>query len=638
MDVGHQQVPMDLYNPPLHMRNVSLDEEDDGSIFETPVPMQTEGGLFGMKFASKEECVFAIAQYHIKHSLDYEVYKSDSKRYIVKCKNEECTFRCRGTLGKISGTWKITKVSGQHTCTSVAITQDHKKLNSNIISDSIKRLIQEDASLKVKHIIAHICEKFNYTISYKKAWIAKNKAIASTFGNWETSYNDLPQWLLVMKYYLPGVVVDLETLPALSDDGTQIDGCRIFHRLFWAFQPCIKGFAYCKPVVQVDGTWLYGKYKGTLLLAVAQDGNRNIFPIAFALVEGETGDAWSFFLRNLRMHVTPQPNICLISDRHVSIKSAYDNPENGWQCPPSTHVYCIRNIAQNFMREIRDKELHKKVINMGYALTESTYNYYRGEIRMSNMDAYNWVENIPREKWCRAFDGGQRWGHMTTNLAESMNSVLKATRNLPVTALVRSTYFRMGELFGRRGHEWTKKVGSGQQYTKSCLKGIEEEAAKASSHHVRQFDRLRFCFLVEETMNHNECRPTRHFNVDLKNQTCECGKFQTFHVPCSHVIAACASIHHDYTVHIADVFKVVNVFKVYEESFIGVGTEADWPRYEGDTLCHNDAMRRRKKGRPNSTRIRTEMDDYEKEKRRCGICREFGHYRKTCPNRAGPSS
>ncbi|XP_058766794.1 uncharacterized protein LOC131640416 [Vicia villosa] len=327
MDAGKQQVPMDLYNPSLHMRNVSLDEEDNGSIFETPLPMQIEGGFFGMKFANKEKCVFAIPQYHIKHSLDYEVYKSDSKRYRVKCKNEDCTFRCRGTLGEKSGTWMITKVSGQHTCTLVAITQDHRKLNSNIISDSIKRLIQEDASLKVKHIIAHICEKFNYTISYKKAWIAKNKAIASTYG----------------------VVIDLETLPALSDDGTQIDGCRIFHCLFWAFQPSIKGFTYCKPVVQVDGTWLYGKYKGTLLLVVAQDGNRNIFPIAFALVEGETGDAWSFFLRNLRVHVTPQPNICLISDRHVSIKTAYDNPENGWQYPPSMHVYCIRHIAQNFM-------------------------------------------------------------------------------------------------------------------------------------------------------------------------------------------------------------------------------------------------------------------------------------------------
>jgi len=104
-------------------------------------------------------------------------------------------------------------------------------------------------------------------------------------------------------------------------------------------------------------------------MAVAQDGNNNIFPIAFALVEGENAEGWSFFLRNLRLHVAPQPNLCLISDRHPSIISAYNNIDNGWQNPSSTHVFCIRHIAQNFMREIKDKTLRKKVVNAGYALT-----------------------------------------------------------------------------------------------------------------------------------------------------------------------------------------------------------------------------------------------------------------------------
>ncbi|CAK8536070.1 unnamed protein product [Lathyrus sativus] len=83
---------------------------------------------------------------------------------------------------------------------------------------------------------------------------------------------------------------------------------------------------------------------------------------------------------------------------------------------------------------------------MGYALTEATFNYYRGEIRRTDIEASNWIDNIHREKWARAFDGRQRWGHMTSNLADAMNSVLKATRNLPITALVQSTYYRMGSL------------------------------------------------------------------------------------------------------------------------------------------------------------------------------------------------
>ena len=104
-------------------------------------------------------------------------------------------------------------------------------------------------------------------------------------------------------------------------------------------------------------------------MAVAQDGNNNIFSVAFALVEGETGGAWRFFLKNLWTHVAPQPYLYLISDRHASIESAYNNPANGWRDPPSTHVYCVRHIAHNFTREIKDKTLRKAVMNAGYALT-----------------------------------------------------------------------------------------------------------------------------------------------------------------------------------------------------------------------------------------------------------------------------
>ncbi|XP_058787050.1 uncharacterized protein LOC131661500 [Vicia villosa] len=612
--------PISMYAPPDHMRNICLEEAPSESVFGSHITNYSDVDLYeGMEFEDKEECVAAMQHWHITNNLDYWVYKSDTKRYVIKCKNPTCKFKCRASVRKKNSKWMIGKLSGPHVCTTTSMSQDHRQLTSDIVSHCIRDLVNTDPSIK-------------------EMWIAKVKAIESLYGNWETSYNDLPRWLLVMKTYLPGMIIDLETLPAFSNEGSQLGDKMIFHRLFWAFQPCIHGFAYCKPIVQVDGTWLYGRYKGTLLMAVAQDGNGNIFPIAFAIVEGETKDAWSFFLRNLRIHVTPQPNLCLISDRHPSIKSVYDDPANGWQNPPSSHVYCIRHIAQNFMRAIRDKELRKKLVNMGYALTESTYNYYRTEIRQTNRDAMEWIENIPREKWARAFDRGQRWGHMTTNLAEAMNSVLKATRNLPIASLFSATYFRMGALFGQRGHEWTKRLTSGQTFTDKCIKGMTKEVNKASSHNVYQFDRERFYFMVAERINRNDGRPTGTYGVDLRKRTCDCGKFQAFHLPCSHVIAACESIRQDYTIHIPDVFKIQHVFKVYQQSFQILPHQDNWPQYRGPTLCHDETMRRKKRGRPNSTRIRTEMDDVEKEKRMCGICREVGHIRSKCPNVSGPSN
>jgi hypothetical protein len=324
----------------------------------------------GAVFHTKEECMHAIKAFHIKHSLVSHTLQSDSTRYVIRCQQTTCPFTLRASKSKKNDLWRIATISNDHTCVSYALSQDHHNLDAKMICESIVPLLRENLSVTAPIIVAHIREKYNYTISYKKAWNARNKAIEQIYGNWVESYEALPQWVMVMEKWIPGTICRLETSPS------HIDGQEFFERLFWAFKPCIEGFAHCKPLVQVDGTFLTGKFKGTLLLAVAQDGNNHIFPVAFALVEGETKKAWNFFLKNLREHVTPQEGICMISDRHAAIKSAYENPDNGWYHPPSSHVYCIRHIAQNFSRQFKDTKLRKRAVNMGKYLKLSILLYY----------------------------------------------------------------------------------------------------------------------------------------------------------------------------------------------------------------------------------------------------------------------
>ncbi|XP_058754623.1 uncharacterized protein LOC131627784 [Vicia villosa] len=373
-------------------------------------------------------------------------------------------------------------------------------------------------------------------------------------------------------------------------------------------------------------------------MAVAKDGNTNIFPVAFALVEGETAGGWGFFLKNLCSHVALQPGLCLISDRHASIESAYNNPANGWQNPHSTHVYCIRHIAQNFMREIRDKVLRKTLVSAGYALTQPTFQYYRHEIASSNPDAGRWIDNLAREKWTRSYDNGQRWGHMTTNLAESMNGVFKGIRHLPFTALVQATYYRMASPFARRGERWSAVLESGQVFSETCVKFMKEQSAKANSHIVTSFDRFNRTFSVKETIEHNEGLLRQQYRVFTDEGWCDYGKFQAFRMPCSPVIAACSYAHRDPLALLSLIYKADTLLEVYNNAFQVMVKEDYWPAYEGDVVWHNDNMRRKKKGRPNSTRIRTEMDDHEKMIRKCGICRQVGHNKNTCPNRGATST
>lgn len=64
-------------------------------------------------------------------------------------------------------------------------------------------------------------------------------------------------------------------------------------------------------------------------MKIVQYGNNNIFLTTFILVDGETSGGRSLFLKNLRMHMTLQANLCFILDTTASIESAYYKPKNG---------------------------------------------------------------------------------------------------------------------------------------------------------------------------------------------------------------------------------------------------------------------------------------------------------------------
>ena len=119
----------------------------------------------------------------------------------------------------------------------------------------------------------------------------------------------------------------------------------------------MEGFMHCKPIIQIDGTFLYGKYTGKLLIATSIDANRHLFPLVFSLVEEETTYSWSWFFFAMRSHVTQRDGICLIYDRHEGIELASQNVKVGWTPPCAHYRYCLRHMANNFNEKYRNKVL-----------------------------------------------------------------------------------------------------------------------------------------------------------------------------------------------------------------------------------------------------------------------------------------
>ncbi|KAK9985882.1 hypothetical protein SO802_030833 [Lithocarpus litseifolius] len=137
--------------------------------------------------------------------------------------------------------------------------------------------------------------------------------------NWEESYQKLQKLLLACKDS------DLGTQVSFWSINGDIPGTIIFKYVFWAFAPSIAGFAHCRPLISIVKTYLYGKYRGNLLIAMATDANNEIFPLAFAVVDEETGASWGWLLSCLRTaisDVVPDSGICIMSDRHRGIISS----------------------------------------------------------------------------------------------------------------------------------------------------------------------------------------------------------------------------------------------------------------------------------------------------------------------------
>jgi len=74
----------------------------------------------------------------------------------------------------------------------------------------------------------------------------------------------------------------------------------MFLRLYYSLAAMKKSFMKgCKPLIGVDGCFLKGPFKGQLLAIVGRNGNDNMYPIAYSVVEVETKVNWIWFLETL---------------------------------------------------------------------------------------------------------------------------------------------------------------------------------------------------------------------------------------------------------------------------------------------------------------------------------------------------
>ncbi|KAG9442211.1 hypothetical protein H6P81_018065 [Aristolochia fimbriata] len=201
---------------------------------------------------------------------------------------------------------------------------DNRLCTSRVICNLIMPNVRTSFTLSPYEIIQLVKDRYHIQVNYGRAWRARNKALVAVFGGWEESYNLLPQFLKAIK-----------------------DTNR-------------------------DGTHLYGKYKGSLLIATSFDGDNRLFPLAFAHVEKKNIDTWTWFISCLARHVVRGRSLmCIISNSHSGIIWAVADvfPR------PHRHRFSVRHIIVNLKTRYCVKDLDKMVWRCASAETVDHYDH-----------------------------------------------------------------------------------------------------------------------------------------------------------------------------------------------------------------------------------------------------------------------
>ncbi|KAK8957245.1 hypothetical protein KSP39_PZI001276 [Platanthera zijinensis] len=254
----------------------------------------------GIIFRSKEEFKDAVTTYAVHTGVGLKLTKNDKSRVRFKCK-EGCNWEIYAAPVKNQDTWEVRTIIDKHTCSREF---NNRLLSAKWLGKRIESKVRENPNIQLKQIVAKTKEKWVVGISKDKACRAKMHANTLLEGSVGEQYN-------MLNLYCAEILKSNPDSESLTPSRVIVP---CFQRLYMCFTSCRESFKVCRPIIGLDGCFLKGQYGGQLLTAIGRDPNDQMLPIAYAVVEVENKDSWSWFLSCLARDIN-HPNITYISDQ-----------------------------------------------------------------------------------------------------------------------------------------------------------------------------------------------------------------------------------------------------------------------------------------------------------------------------------
>ncbi|KAJ6363281.1 hypothetical protein OIU78_003454 [Salix suchowensis] len=467
----------------------------------------------GQDFKNVAEFRDALHKYSIARRFAYRLKKNDTNRASGRCVVEHCSWRIHASWVESEQVFRIKKMNKSHTCEGESWKRATP--NKNWLVSIIKDRLRQTPSQKPKDIANGLFQDFGMVLNYSQVWRGIEDAKEQLQGSKKEAYNLLPWFCDKIVEANPGSFVKLS-----------VDGDRKFRRLFVSFHASIYGFQNgCRPILFLDSTTLKSKYHEILLTATALDGDDGLFPVSIAIVDIENGDNWKWFLEKLKIAISTSRSVTFVSDKEKGLmKPVLEVFEN------AHHGYSIYHLLENLRRNWKGPfhgdgkvSLPGSLVAAAHAVRLDGFRMHTEQIKRISSKVYDWLMQIEPECWTNALFKGERYNHITVDVAATYTDWVEELRELPIIRKLEALTCKIMELIHTcqmDSNGWTSKL------TPSKEKKLQEDALRA------QFLKVLFSsdtlFEVHDDSIHV---------VDTEKRDCTCLEWKLTGLPCRHAIA-----------------------------------------------------------------------------------------------------
>ncbi|MCO5558981.1 hypothetical protein L7F22_012572 [Adiantum nelumboides] len=157
-----------------------------------------------------------------------------------------------------------------------------------------------------------------------------------------------------------------------------------------------------------------------------------LFPIAFGVVDAENEDNWVWFLQNVRDCMTSVNAITFVSDKQKGLLQAVE-----LVFPGCEHAYCMRHLDANLKMKCNNGKFIRLFWVAAYASTTIDYDEAILCMKAINPAATEYLLFMSTPShWATTHFKGKRYGHLTSNIAESLNSWLLEATDKPIISML----------------------------------------------------------------------------------------------------------------------------------------------------------------------------------------------------------